>query len=183
MAKKKRVWLIVLIVIVSLFLVLGIGVTCIYQFSIKPKIIEQLNSTPEKDTELSKAVGVLMEEVEQILKDEEMQKFINEEEPDKARELLEMIESVKKEKEEGTKPPKTAEEKYDDIINNIDSEDMKIGKNFASRVDVGYLLGLLNDGLTREERREMKNYLRTRFSSTEISKGIELFGKYSYLLS
>ncbi|MBQ3038644.1 MAG: hypothetical protein IJD30_05650 [Clostridia bacterium] len=83
------------------------------------------------------------------------------------------------------KPKKPATEyksTYDYVKDNVTPSDFKKGSNFASRVDIGYILGLLSGGLTKSERKELKQYLSERFSQAEINEGIALYKKYSYLL-
>lgn len=72
--------------------------------------------------------------------------------------------------------------KMEDIQSQIPAGDMAAATALASKVDAGYILGLLSGGLTSDEKRELKEYLTSRLSAAEISKGIELYNKYSYLL-
>lgn len=71
---------------------------------------------------------------------------------------------------------------YDYVKDNIDPDDLKKGMSLASKADVSYILGLLNGGLTSAEKKELKAYLKSRYTSSEISSGISLYNKYSYLL-
>ena len=72
--------------------------------------------------------------------------------------------------------------KYDKYKDQVDPKDLKDALSIAGKVDAGYILGLTSGGLTSEERSELKKYLMSRLSSSEISRGIQLFAKYSYLL-
>ena len=85
-------------------------------------------------------------------------------------------EEVKKDKSEYAS-------QYDYIKSNVAAADFSRGLEFVTRVDVGYILGLLKDGLTVPEKRELKAYLQERFSSSEIAEGVSLYTKYSYLLN
>lgn len=83
------------------------------------------------------------------------------------------------------KPKKPKEEynnAYQYVKDNVDDNDFKRGLSFAQRVDVAYILGLLKGGLTLPEKRELKAYLKERFSTAEINEGVALYKKYSYLL-
>ena len=88
-----------------------------------------------------------------------------------------------------TEAPKKTEKKrsdyksqYDYVKDNVPASDFSRGISLASRVDIGYVTGLLSGGLTAEEKRELKAYLTARFSGSEIAEGISLYSKYSYLL-
>ena len=76
----------------------------------------------------------------------------------------------------------TGGNKTSDLTKDIPAGDMAAAASLASKVDPGYILGLLSGGLTPEEKKELKDYLTGRLSGAEISKGIELYNKYSYLL-
>ena len=82
--------------------------------------------------------------------------------------------------------PKKPIEKYNNayqyVKDNVDDNDFKRGLSFAQRVDVAYILGLLKGGLTVPEKKELKAYLKERFSTEEINEGVALYNKYSYLL-
>lgn len=85
------------------------------------------------------------------------------------------------------KPAEEAEKsdsgnKGNSLKDKIDPKDLKDGMALAKKVDAGYILGLMSGGLTADERKELKSYLTSRLSSSEISRGIQLFSKYSYLL-
>lgn len=71
---------------------------------------------------------------------------------------------------------------YDYVKDNIPSSDFSRGMALASKVDMGYISGLLAGGLTSEERSELKAYLTSHFSGSEIAEGISLYSKYSHLL-
>lgn len=60
--------------------------------------------------------------------------------------------------------------------------DFAAGMNIVSKIDVGYLTGLMKGGLTIEEKRAAKAHLTSRLSGSEISKMFSLYSKYSYLL-
>lgn len=71
---------------------------------------------------------------------------------------------------------------YDYVKDNVPTSDFSKGLALASRVDMGYISGLLSGGLTAAEKSELKSYLTSRFSSSEIAEGISLYSKYSHLL-
>ena len=73
-------------------------------------------------------------------------------------------------------------DKIDDLKSQIPAGDIAAATALAAKVDAGYILGLLSGGLTPEEKRELKEYLTSRLSGAEISRGIELYNKYAYLL-
>ncbi|MBR3791198.1 MAG: hypothetical protein IKK18_00700 [Clostridia bacterium] len=169
---KKKVIKTILVVLLSLIVIFVAAAVAVFQFVIKP------NSK------------VIIDAVEQIITDEEfIKEFEIEDIPeDLVDEALsditpddENVEGI----EESPKPvkPKTEyKNTYDYIKDNVESADLKKGISFASRVDVSYILGLLKGGLTVPEKRELKAYLKERFSNSEINDGISLYNKYSYLL-
>lgn len=71
---------------------------------------------------------------------------------------------------------------YEQIKEDVDKNDLARAMQLAGKVDVSYILGLLKGGLTAEEKAELKAYLKQRLSGSEISDGISLYTKYSYLL-
>ncbi|MBR3792124.1 MAG: hypothetical protein IKK18_05435, partial [Clostridia bacterium] len=86
---------------------------------------------------------------------------------------------------EASKPVKPRDEyknTYDYIKDNVDSADFEKGVAYAARIDIVYVMGLLKDGLTVPEKKELKAYLKERFTNEEIKEGIALYKKYSYLL-
>lgn len=78
------------------------------------------------------------------------------------------------------KPEPTS--KYDYLKSKVDPDDFSAALSLAGKVDPGYILGLLSGGLTASEKSELKKYLMSRLSASEISNGIRLFSEYSYLL-
>lgn len=173
--KKKKVLKVFLIVFLSLILAIILSLAAIFQFVIKPhteKIadsIEQVISDPEFINEL-----VQDENAEEILEENNLSDF-----------LIEGIDGTNTSEQPQQTPKKPAEEYkniYDYAKDNIDSNDLKTGMSFASRIDVKYILGLLKGGLTVPEKRELKAYLKKHFTNNEISQGISLYNKYSYLL-
>ena len=80
------------------------------------------------------------------------------------------------------KPIEEYNNAYQYVKDNVDDNDFKRGLSFAQRVDVAYILGLLKGGLTVPEKKELKAYLKERFSTEEINEGVALYNKYSYLL-
>lgn len=173
--KKKKVLKVFLIVFLSLILAIILSLAAIFQFVIKPhteKIadsIEQVISDPEFIDEL-----VQDENAEEILEENNLSDF-----------LIEDIDGTNTSEQPPQTPKKPAEEYkniYDYAKDNIDSNDLKTGMSFASRIDVKYILGLLKGGLTVPEKRELKAYLKKHFTNNEISQGISLYNKYSYLL-
>lgn len=80
------------------------------------------------------------------------------------------------------KPASAYSSKYEYVKDNVSASDFSKGVALASKIDVGYVLGLVSGGLSSEEKSELKVYLTSRMSSSEIALGISLYSKYSYLL-
>lgn len=204
--KKNIILKRILIGILIFLAVAAVSGFCVYEFYVKPKITEPIinsidNGLSKDDLEVDK----LFDELKDVLHDEEMQAYLNEESPNKATELLFVVEKAQEDRAEriaekkaqepvnadNTQQDQTAPEKnntsdsksrIDKIKSQVSPSDLKDGLALAGRADIGYILGLLSGGLTSEERAELKQYLRARYSSSEISRGIQLFAKYSYLL-
>lgn len=85
-------------------------------------------------------------------------------------------------KKETKKPKAEYKSQYDYIKDNVEADDYNLGMSFVARVDIKYILSLLKDGLTIPEKRELKAYLKARFTAAEIAEGERLYNKYSYLL-
>lgn len=166
--KKNKVLKIVLIVILSLIFLIVASAVAIFEFVIKPN---------------TKAIT---EAVDQIITDES---FIEEFELDSPElgELSEFLEDelpdeTNEQNEEIKKPKSEYKSTYDYVKDNVEADDFKKGVAYAARIDLSYVLGLLKGGLTVPEKRELKAYLKERFSNAEINDGISLYNKYSYLL-
>ena len=172
--------------------------------------IQQIQDISDNgDGENSFSPTLLLDEIEAVLQEEDVRNYINQTNPEQATELMTVIEDAKiknrQKKEEAAEaseqpaetaqPEKTPEptaaptskstskpSKYDKYKNQVDPKDLKDAMSIAGKVDAGYILGLTSGGLTSEERSELKKYLMSRLSSSEISRGIQLFAKYSYLL-
>ncbi len=209
--KKKKAVKVILWILAAIFVIAAIGVGGLYyywKFEVIPRLMPSASPgvagevIPE--TALPENAGeVLIEQVEAIIQENDMQDYLNQESPKEAGRLLNLLEAAKKKKEAqrqeriqaeipapvqetlapvATEKPKTAKSAYEKYKDQIDPRDLAAGLALASKVDVGYIMGLLSGGLTSEERSELKKYLMQRMSSSEISKGIQLFSKYSYLL-
>ncbi len=166
--KKKKALKIILIVILSLIVLILASAAAIFEFVIKPN---------------TKAIT---EAVDQIITDES---FIEEFELDSPElgELSEFLEDelsdeANGQNEETKKPKSEYKSTYDYVKDNVEANDFKKGVAYAARIDITYVLGLLKGGLTVDEKRELKAYLKERFSNAEINDGISLYNKYSYLL-
>ena len=209
--KKKKAVKVILWVLAAIFVIAAIGVGGLYYYW-KCKVVPRLmpSASPSvageviPETALPENVGeVLIEQVEAIIQENDMQEYLNQESPKEAGRLLNLLEVAKQKKEAqrqeqiqaeipapaqetlapaATEKPKTAKSAYEKYQDQIDPRDLAAGLALARKVDVGYIMGLLSGGLTSEERSELKKYLMQRMSSSEISKGIQLFSKYSYLL-
>lgn len=166
--KKKKVLKIVLIVILSLIVLIVASAIAVFEFVIKPN---------------TKAIT---EAVDQIITDESfIEEFgLNSSEME---ELFEFAEGeISDETDEQTGKPKKPQSEYkstyDYVKDNVDANDFKKGVAYAARIDIAYVLGLLKGGLTIPEKKELKAYLKERFSNAEINEGVSLYNKYSYLL-
>ena len=186
------------IVLGSLILVIVIAGVSVFDFLIKPKfkeiskVVEEVISDEE-----------ILKEIEPYLDNDELVNIINQLEKDgtsealkeKAKEYEDEIEKDKNTENEvpdsentttqnSVKTPASAyDSRYDYIKDNVNVSDFAKGTSLASKIDVGYVMGLLSGGLTAEEKKELKAYLQSRLSSAEIAEGIRLYSKYSYLLS
>lgn len=166
--KKKKVLKIVLIVILSLIVLIAASAVAVFEFVIKPN---------------TKAIT---EAVDQIITDES---FIEEFELDSSEleGLTEFVEDELQEEadaqnEKAKKPQSEYKSTYDYVKDNVEANDFKKGVAYAARIDITYVLGLLKGGLTVPEKKELKAYLKERFTNKEINDGISLYNKYSYLL-
>ena len=168
--KAKKIIKIILIVILCLIVLLAAAAIAISEFVIKPN------------------TKVITQTVEQIITDEEFITEFELEDLDMG-ELSEIIDEeipdTPDKTQTPTKPKKSQEEyksTYDYVKDNVDAKDFKKGVTYATRIDIAYVLGLLKGGLTVPEKRELKAYLKERFTNAEINDGISLYNKYSYLL-
>ena len=186
----KKILKITLITLVSLLLVLAIAVIAVYNFVIKPnadKITDAVNVILQDEE--------ILNEIKPYLTEEEFEKIAGdidvtglEEDPTSegnSKTTDGSNSSVKN--EDGVKKPQKDKSQYSSeyeyVKDNVDSKDFEVGVKFASRIDVGYVLGIVSGGITDSERQELKTYLKKHFTSEEIATGIRLYTKYSYLLN
>lgn len=178
--KKKKIIKIVIIVIISLILALLLGALAVFQFVIKPHTeeittaIEQIINDPEfvEDFKAEEEIA------EELIGDDLSQFLVEEEQTETETETDTQTKTAPQPK----KPQSEYKNTYDYVKDNVEAKDFKTGISFASKIDVSYVLGLLKGGLTLPEKRELKSYLKERFSNAEINEGIALYNKYSYLL-
>lgn len=77
------------------------------------------------------------------------------------------------------KTPKTA---YERIAAAATAEDMSDGLKIISKLDMGYISSLTAGGLTAEEKKELRAYVKSVLSSAEISRALSLYRAYSQYL-
>lgn len=186
MKKRTKIIIIILSILFALFLALA----GLFHFYIEPSLTSSLQNAIEENFGENGVDSIkLLEEIEKVLLEEDVQEYINNADPEQSSKLIEIIEGAKENsKPRDTSPqapsptPKNYKELYKSLIGTIPPEDIKDALTLAGMVDVGYILNLLSGGLTPAEKSELKVYLMGCLSSQQISRGIELFVKYSYLL-
>ncbi len=193
--QTKKVIKIVLLVLLAVIIIIVAGGLAVFEFIVKPnanKVITALDSVL-KDEEI-------INQIKPYLNDEDLAHLLGEQITvaieDGVGDEANAAESTQPPSEDVTATPQPADginqevkkdkseynSQYDYIKSNVAAADFSRGLEFVARVDVGYILGLLKDGLTVPEKRELKAYLQERFSSSEIAEGVSLYTKYSYLL-
>lgn len=85
------------------------------------------------------------------------------------------IDEKKPENKDGT----TAYERISAVAT---SEEMADGLAIISKLDMGYVASLMADGLTSSEKTELKNYVYSKLTSSEISRALQLYNKYKKYL-
>jgi hypothetical protein len=79
-------------------------------------------------------------------------------------------------------PPKSwIDSKLDEYKNDIDPSDIPDIKRIYSKIDVGYVQGISQNGMTDDATEKIKDYLRKTLGS-DYERAKELFYMYSYLL-
>ena len=76
----------------------------------------------------------------------------------------------------------TASSAYERIAAAASAQDMADGLRIISKLDMGYVSSLTADGLTKAEKSELKKYVKTVLSSSEISRALALYRAYSKYL-
>ncbi|KNY26604.1 hypothetical protein [Pseudobacteroides cellulosolvens] len=88
----------------------------------------------------------------------------------------------KSEDDQNTSEPKSwIDKKLDEYKNDIDPSDVPDIKRIYSKIDIGYVQGLSENGMTDEATNKIKEYLRKTLGS-DYERAKELFYTYSYLL-
>ena len=70
------------------------------------------------------------------------------------------------------------QEQIDRNKDQIDEEDLKAGTEIYNHLDTEYLFGLMEGGLTEEEKVLFKEHLKANLSGAELDKMMELYNKY-----
>ncbi|HEY9061620.1 MAG TPA: hypothetical protein VIO64_14095 [Pseudobacteroides sp.] len=78
-------------------------------------------------------------------------------------------------------PKSWIDAKLDEYKNDIDPSDIPDIKRIYSRIDIGYVQGISQSGMTDEATQQIKDYLRKTLGS-DYERAKELFYTYSYLL-
>lgn len=181
MNKKRKIAIIAVSVILGIIMLLVAAGAGVYQFYVKPKFAEIIQTEEGDAFDANK----ILEDVETTLEEEDVKTYINDENPEETEELKSTIQDAKVRNEQQKSESTSVggyKSKYEQAKEEIAPADLKDGMALAAKVDAGYILGLLSGGLTAEEKHELKMYLTARLSPSEISRGIQLFAKYSYLL-
>ncbi|NDL67966.1 hypothetical protein [Anaerotalea alkaliphila] len=61
----------------------------------------------------------------------------------------------------------------------LKEEDVAFGNAMAGKVDPSYVAGLMENGLTQEERAELKAYLLARLTENEVQRALEIYQAYA----
>lgn len=80
-----------------------------------------------------------------------------------------------------TEPKSWIDKKLDEYKSDIDPSDVSDIKRIYSKIDIGYVQGLSDNGMTDEATNKIKEYLRKTLGS-DYERAKELFYTYSYLL-
>lgn len=175
MKKFLKIVKIILLTLIGLLLVSIIAGIILYQTTFKEPVHEIMSSIDHM-IESSELIVPESAEADLSLTDEQ-----NSDEPAEDQ----GVENPSPSDPETNTPKKPVEEyksTYDYVKDNVAPSDFAKGSSLASRVDIGYILGLLSGGLTKEEKKELLQYLSERFTEAEINEGVALYKKYSYLL-
>lgn len=70
------------------------------------------------------------------------------------------------------------QEQIDRNKDQIDEEDLKAGTEIYNHLDTEYLFGLMEGGLTEDEKIKFKEHLKANLSGEELDKMMELYNRY-----
>ena len=182
--KPLKILITILIILLIILIIAVAALALLYNYALKPhsEIIETAVETIVNDEEI-------MHKIEPYLDAEALEKLIqsggevfgspdSQTDTQSPQDSENTSPSVKK-------PKKSASDyasKYDYVKDNVAPSDFAQGMALAGKIDIGYILGLLADGLTPDEKQELKEYLTSHLSAGEIAQGIALYSKYSDLL-
>lgn len=209
--KKRKIIKRILLTILILILLGAIAAYCVFKFYIKPKygqkIVEAVETILDDEELMSDIEQTLAEEdiqaeISSALTEEGLQPVIDNtdaaqnqsdaaaaETPNqpKADAAVPSQNTQNKVNETNPSPTKAPSNKKQTLMEkakaNVEPKDFADGMRIASKVDTGYLLGLMSGGLTAEEKAEAKKYLKSRLSGAEISRVKKYIAKYSHLLT
>lgn len=78
--------------------------------------------------------------------------------------------------------PKEANSAYDRIARAASDKEMSDGATIISKLDMGYVASLVAGGLTVKEKEELKKYVYSKLTKSEIKRALELYNKYKKYL-
>lgn len=175
----------VVIILGSIILVIGVGLYVASQVAMRnldklvPKsAVEELSKLIE---ELEKENGEdLQKAAEQVIEEAEDK---NKEAKGQGEAISEPTPSNEEEKEsKGKNQENKSPNKIEEAKKQVPLKDQAKGMSIAGKLDVGYLTKLSSGGLTAEEKKQVKEHIRSRLSQEEINEMLRLYNQYSYLL-
>lgn len=211
LANTRKIIKRILLAILILLLLGAIAVYCVFRFYIKPtygqKIIKAVETILDDeelmtDIEQSLADEDIQAEISSALIEEGLQTAIDNPDAEQGQSDAAAAKPTNQPKTEVSAPSQNTQNKVNEVKPaptkapsnkkqtlmekakaNVEPKDFADGMRIASKVDTGYLLGLMSGGLTAEEKAEAKKYLKSRLSGAEISRVKKYIAKYSHLLT
>ena len=164
--KKWHKWIIAIAVFIAAIV---IALVCVYRFYAKDKI----------EATLEKAQTILQdekvrEEVEQFVDEMVEAGELNDAELEGYQAYKEAMVPVHTDKPVTTPKPKTLIER---VRAEMTAEEFAFAMSVYGKLDINYCLANYHTN-----KKEVKKYIKSVLSSSEISRSLEIYGKYSYIL-
>ncbi len=194
--KNKKCWKSVVKVflwIVGVLAVVAVSAVLIMRFVIVPKITQKLRDKGMDEiavfVEDNNKVSTMLE-VAEIATDKGVVELLTKLDGAGKSSAVGVLDDIEKEvlgesvKQEPQKPEIDDKEldAYEKISKEASQKEMSDGLAIIRKLDISYIVSLLSEGLTAEEKGLIKSHVYQRLTRAEISRALELYQKYKKYL-
>ncbi len=196
--KNKKVWKTVLKVflwIAGVLAVVAVVAVLLLKFVFVPKITQKLRDKGMEEiavlVEDNNNVGTMLE-VAEVVTDKGVADLLQNLDANSKSAVIKVLDDLEKEvlgtsEQEDDEPEEESEEDkeltaYERISKEASQKEMSDGLAIIRKLDMSYIASLLSGGLTSKEKGELKRYVYSKLTRSEINRALELYNKYKKYL-